>query len=63
MQTTLIVWIVVELSLGRTLDDNLFFWNRLKDLLNFIFPNGDKDGIGEMEEEFVENLGKHHIGR
>ena len=50
----------MDLSLGRTLDESLFFLNRLNDLL---FLNGDKEGMGEMEEDFVENLGKHRIGR
>jgi hypothetical protein len=50
----------MELSLGRTFDESLFFVNRLNDLLFLI---KDKEGMGEMEEDLVENLGKHRIGR
>ena len=52
----------MTLSLIRTLAD-LFFGIPQNVLLDFTFLNGDGEGRGEIEEEFIENLGKQCIGR
>ena len=55
----------VALSLAR-ITAGLFFGipQTQKQSFNFVFVEGEVgEGIGEMEEEFVENLGKQCIGR
>ena len=52
---------VEGLSLIRTLED-LFFVALQNELFNFPCLSEDSESFGEMEEDFVENLGKHRIG-